>query len=38
MYEGYCKDEKVNWKSRLINGGGDVYEGDWLDDKAKLHY
>ena len=38
MYEGYWKDYKVNLKGRHIHGGGDVYESDWFDDKAKLHF
>ena len=38
MYEGYWKDDKANGKCKLIHTDGDVYDGDWLNDKAKFHY
>ena len=34
MYEGWWKDNKANGAGRLIHADGDVYDGQWLDEKA----
>jgi len=31
---GYWRNDKANGKGRLIHADGDVYEGDWSNDKA----
>ena len=33
-YVGYWKNDHANCKGRFIHADGDVYEGDWFDDKA----
>ena len=32
---GYFCNNKANGKGRLIHSDGDVYEGEWCEDKAE---
>ncbi len=34
IYEVYWKNDKANGKGRLIHADGDVYLGEWVEDKA----
>ena len=34
MYEGWWDQNKANGRGRLIHADGDVYDGNWLNDKA----
>ena len=33
-FEGYWKNDKANIKGKLTHADGDIYEGEWYDDKA----
>lgn len=33
-FEGYWKNDKANIKGKLTHADGDIYEGEWFDDKA----
>ena len=34
-YEGYWDHGKANGKGKYTHAHGDVYEGDWVDDKVQ---
>jgi len=34
MYEGEFKKDAYHGKGRLIHNDGDIYEGDWIINKA----
>ena len=33
-YEGYWIKNKANIRGKLIHAYGDIYKGEWLDDKS----
>jgi hypothetical protein len=33
-YEGYWENNKACGKGKFLHVHGDMYDGDWLDDKA----
>ena len=36
-YIGYWKNNKASVKGKLYHSNGEVYEGEWLDDKPNGH-
>ena len=33
-YEGFWKLDRANGQGRLIHANGDVYQGEWVNDKS----
>ena len=34
-YEGYWLNDKANGKGKFYHVEGDIYDGDWVDDKVE---
>ena len=35
QFDGYWRNDRANGSGRLIHADGDVYQGDWVDFKAR---